>query len=56
MHGLGEAAFASNPYTATSYFGGKALDGAFKNGITPETVVNAGYAAMPWMHVLAPMI
>lgn len=56
LHGLGEAAFASNPYTAVAYFGAKALDGAFKNGITPETVVNAGYAAMPWMHVLAPMI
>jgi len=28
----------------------------FGKTITPEVVVNAGYAAMPWMHVLAPMI
>lgn len=71
LHGLGEAAFASNPYTAVSYFGAKALDGALSNAqaqmdnkqnitfgktITPEVIANAGFAALPWMHVLAPMI
>lgn len=53
LHMLGEGIMASNPYTATAYFGGKALDDIYHGSANAETAVNAGFAALPWLKPLS---
>lgn len=48
MHGIGEGALMLNPYTATSYFGAKALDNIRQGNLGAGTALDATVALAPW--------
>ena len=52
FHALGEAAMASTPITATSYFGAKALDDVAHGNANTGTALDLGFAIMPWTRPL----
>ena len=52
LHLVGEAAMASTPITATSYFGAKALNDVIHGNANAGTALDVAFAAAPWMKPL----